>query len=391
MAMASFPSDDPIWKILAAIDDEPTGDFSNLVRAAQLDPKSDFRNAFLVNLPLRGADISGFDFSGSDLRGTGLRYAAKSQGVIISKDTILDAADQDWWERERVKRENIALRLAPVGQQSSAATGLREPLSGFVPRGTIRGGAIALSVPFASPFTSRAEAASAVQTADLLLIIALFLIMIGGYHVHAMLTMGDWDFWIDWKDRRMWPTVLPIVLITFPAAAQYYFWNHFRLPFGATFLCLALLTGEWINRYVNFWGWTFFPLNLVWPTSLIPQAMFLDIVLLLSRSWIVTMVVGSLGFSLLLYPNNWVILAPFHQPTEQYGTLMTLADYLGFSYVRTSMPEYIRIIERGTMRTFGKDVVGVAAFFAGFVGMMVYFWWWFVGKMFSTTKYMAAI
>ena len=103
--------------------------------------------------------------------------------------------------------------------------------------------------------------------------------MIGGYHVHFMLTMGDWDFWIDWKDRRFWPTVLPIMLVTFPAAAQYYFWEHFRLPFGATFLTLALLTGEWIDRYVSFWGWTFFPITLCWPTSLVPMALYLDIVL----------------------------------------------------------------------------------------------------------------
>ena len=95
--MVSFSSDDPIWKILAAIDDEPTGEFSELVKVAQLDPKVDFRNAFLVNLSLKGADLSGFDFSGSDLRGTGLRYAAKSQGVIISEATRLDPADQKWW------------------------------------------------------------------------------------------------------------------------------------------------------------------------------------------------------------------------------------------------------------------------------------------------------
>ena len=113
--------------------------------------------------------------------------------------------------------------------------------------------------------------------------------------------------------------------------------------------------------------------------------------LLLSRSFIVTAIVGSMGFSLLLYPNNWVILAQYHQPTEQYGTLMSLADVIGFHNVRTSMPEYIRIIERGTMRTFGKDVVGVAAFFSGFVSIIVYFVWWYVGKMFSTTKYMKSI
>jgi methane/ammonia monooxygenase subunit A len=55
------------------------------------------------------------------------------------------------------------------------------------------------------------------------------------------------------------------------------------------------------------------------------------------------------------------------------------------------MPEYIRIIERGTMRTFGKDVVGVSSFFSGFVSIIVYFVWWHVGKMFSTVSYMAKI
>ena len=278
----------------------------------------------------------------------------------------------------------------PVTESIPASPGIEGGAGSNPPVAAPNVGALAGAVS-GSPFTSRAEAVKAVKTADLLLVIALFLIMIGGYHVHAMLTMGDWDFWIDWKDRRFWPTVLPIMLVTFPAAAQYYFWVHFRLPFGATFLALALMTGEWIDRYVSFWGWTFFPITLCWPTSIIPMALYLDIVLLLSKSWVITAIVGSMGFSLLLYPNNWVILAPYHQASEQYGILMSLADIIGFRYVRTSMPEYIRIIERGTMRTFGKDVVGVAAFFAGFVSIIVYFVWWNVGKMFSTVKYMETI
>ena len=67
---------------------------------------------------------------------------------------------------------------------------------------------------------------------------------------------------------------------------------------------------------------------------------------------------------------------------------MTLADLIGFHFVRTSMPEYIRMVERGTLRTFGKDVVPVAAFFAGFVSMLVYFLWWKMGNWFSTTTYL---
>lgn len=169
--MASFPSDDPIWEILAAIDDEPTGEFSELVKAAQLDPKSDFRNAFLVNVSLEGADISGFDFSGSDLRGTGLRYAAKWQDVVISKDTTLDPADQEWWDwdRERAKPEKPVLAPGRVDPQSRTTMGLGEPLVAYrrstePPWGVAPGGAMVASWPvFGSPFHSRAEAATAVR------------------------------------------------------------------------------------------------------------------------------------------------------------------------------------------------------------------------------------
>jgi methane/ammonia monooxygenase subunit A len=92
-----------------------------------------------------------------------------------------------------------------------------------------------------------------------------FFVVCGSYHIHAMLTMGDWDFWADWKDRRLWVTVTPIVLVTFPAAVQYFLWERFRQPWGATVCVLALLFGEWINRYFNFWGWTYFPVNFCIP------------------------------------------------------------------------------------------------------------------------------
>ena len=172
----------------------------------------------------------------------------------------------------------------------------------------------------------------------------------------------------------------------FAAASQAFFWVNFRLPFGAVFAALGLLIGEWINRYVNFWGWTYFPISLVFPSALIVPAIWLDVILLLSGSYVITAVVGALGWGLLFYPNNWPAIAAFHQATEQHGQLMTLADLIGLHFVRTSMPEYIRMVERGTLRTFGKDVVPVAAFFSGFVSMMVYFLWWFMGRWYSTTK-----
>jgi len=244
------------------------------------------------------------------------------------------------------------------------------------------------SGPITGTWKSKEELLGCVILTDWILLVVLFAVLLGSYHIHYMLLAGDWDFWIDFKDRRMWPTVAPIVAMCFAAAAQAFFWTRLRLPFGATTVTLALLVGEWINRYDNFWGWTFFPINLVFPSALIPMGLWLDIVLMLSGSWLVTALVGSMGWGLLFYPINWPVLAQYHQAAEVDGVLLTLADLIGFNYVRTGTPEYIRMVERGTLRTFGKDVVPVAAFFSSFISMLVYFWWWKMGIWFSTTSYL---
>jgi methane/ammonia monooxygenase subunit A len=108
--------------------------------------------------------------------------------------------------------------------------------------------------PAGKAWKSKEEFLGCVILTDWILLFVLFLVLLGSYHIHYMLLAGDWDFWIDFKDRRMWPTVAPIVAMCFAAAAQSFFWTKFRLPFGATVVTLALLVGEWINRYDNFWA-----------------------------------------------------------------------------------------------------------------------------------------
>ena len=72
-----------------------------------------------------------------------------------------------------------------------------------------------------SAVRSRAEAVKVSRTLDwMIMFTVFFIVVLGGYHVHFMLVAGDWDFWSDWKDRRLWVTVLPIMAITFPAAVQ---------------------------------------------------------------------------------------------------------------------------------------------------------------------------
>lgn len=234
--------------------------------------------------------------------------------------------------------------------------------------------------PVSQPGFEADEVAYIDRMFDIIIVLNLFMLMVAAFHIHELLTAGDWDFWTDWKDRRWWLVVTPITLITFPAAISAVLWIGFRLPWACTLLVLALLLGQWIGRYVQFHMWGYYPLNFVWPATLVPCAILLDVTLMMTRSYLFTAVIGGMLWAIAFYPANWALLAPFHLPVDHGGTLMSLADLQGYEYVRTGTPEYLRIIERGTLRTFGGHVATVSAAFAGFVCIMMYLAWWFFGR-----------
>ncbi len=113
--------------------------------------------------------------------------------------------------------------------------------------------------------------------------------------------------------------------------------------------------------------------------------------LILSRSYLLTGIFGGMLFGTVFYFGNWPMLAAFHLPVNHNGVLLSVADLQGFEYIRTGTPEYIRIIERGTLRTFGKDVTPVSAFFAGFVCVLMYFVWHLMGRLLSTVRFIKSI
>ena len=228
------------------------------------------------------------------------------------------------------------------------------------------------------------EAARYSRKLDFLIVPIVVFAVMAAFHIHFMLTGGDWDFWVDWKDRQFWVTVTPIVMMIIVAAIQAIFYTHFRLPIGATLCGIVLVLGEWLNRYFGFYLWSHFPMSLVWPAMVIPMCMYLDLVLHLSRNWLITAFLGSLGFALLFPVSNWFILAPFRLPIEIQGQLLSVADYIGFTFSRTATPEYLRIIERGTLRTFGGESTVIAAFFSAFVCMIIYTMWWKIGNYIAT-------
>jgi len=221
------------------------------------------------------------------------------------------------------------------------------------------------------------------RIADWLMLGILFWVLAVSFKTTEVLTVGDWDMWVDWKDREWWPLLYPLLCIGFPAVAQAIFWKHFRLPIGATFSVLGLMLATWWSLFMGHMWWTGFPLTLVWSATLLPSALLLDAVLMLTGNWVVTAIVGGSLFSIVFYPANWTMMAPFRLVVEHMGQLATVADVIGYTFTRTSMPEYLRIIERGTLRSFGENPAVVSALFSGFLSVIMYAVWYVIGTKLS--------
>jgi len=225
------------------------------------------------------------------------------------------------------------------------------------------------------------------RTFDYLVIVIAAFLIISVTQIHFILLAGDWDFFIDWKDRQFWVLITPIATIMMAASFQAVFWNIFRLPIGATASLGLLLIGTWIVRYHGWEGLAYFPLALVIPATCLMGAIALDAILSVTRSWVLTAVAGGLLYAALFFPSNWVYLAPYFVPVEHMGQMVSLADLIGYTYPRSATPEYIRIIERGTLRTFEDSAVWVSTAFSGFVCIFTYMIFWWMGTKLCTNKY----
>lgn len=76
-----------------------------------------------------------------------------------------------------------------------------------------------------------------------------------------------------------------------------------------------------------------------------------------------TSILGGLAFTIGFWVANYITLAPFLQPVDLMGSIVTLADVQGVSYLRSATPEYLRMIEHGTLRSFLEETTLVALVF----------------------------
>lgn len=229
------------------------------------------------------------------------------------------------------------------------------------------------------------------QQVDWIVFPSLILIVGAAAGFTLAVTMGDWEYWVDWKDRRFWPLVPPVLMLVFPAAISGITWTKLRIPFGATFTVLAYTLLKWCSLYLNFHMFAGFPMSMIWQSTFIPMAIILDATIVISGSVFVTGAIGAFMWGVLMYPANWIMLAGFHEPIIYNGEMVTAADLLGYEYIRTGLPEYVRMIERSTLRSFADTVAPLTAVFAGFLSIGVFFLAWTVGVFLTRQSWVKKI
>ena len=223
---------------------------------------------------------------------------------------------------------------------------------------------------------------------DVLVVTAVILLFAAIIPFSYILMVGDWDFWIDWRDRQFWPLVTPVVFIWYAAALSGIFWENFRLPIGATVGCVLLLLPVWLARWGMWHTFNYYPLSMITPAQCISGGLILDGMLLITRHYLATAVFGGFLFGFTFYFANFGPIAGFFQPVEHMGSVASVADVVGFTFPRTATPEYLRMIEHSTLRTFGDWTVYYTASFAGYVCVLNFMIWWKIGAWFARPTFL---
>jgi len=215
--------------------------------------------------------------------------------------------------------------------------------------------------------------------------VLLILVLVPGFAALAfitdMLLVGDWDFWLDWKDREWWPLVTPMVGIVIPAAGQYILWRLMRVAGGATAAVTLLVLMQWVSRLLSFHALGHYPLNFVAPATMVPLGIVLDATLVLTRSFAITAVAGGIAWGLLFQPANAALFGAMWQPVTFHNDQLTVADVMGFEYIRSQAPAYLRIVEHGHLRAFLSQISVVTAFTAGLMSIFGYYVGVWIGRV----------
>lgn len=204
-----------------------------------------------------------------------------------------------------------------------------------------------------------------------LILLILFAVLLLG-PVSWTVVAGDWNSWSDWKDSVWWPLFTTATTIPILAGMQYIGWRLFRVPL-ATVTALTVSVALYAIEAIGLQGLTHFPFNFAWYGTIIPGALLLDAVLVLSGGRIpLTAIVGGIAYGGLFYAANLPLIAPFLQPVVLHDKLLALANVQALEYHRSAVPEYMRVVEMAGQQTLGGLAGVFASLFTGALCMALY-------------------
>jgi methane/ammonia monooxygenase subunit A len=148
-----------------------------------------------------------------------------------------------------------------------------------------------------------------------------------------------------------------------------------------TYTAICLWPLATLGRWVQWGNFVHYPMNFVWPTTMVPAGIFADWVLFKTKSFILTSVVGSAVFAFGWWVSNYMMIAPYLQPAQWMDRILTVADIQGISFIHSQTPEYLRIVEHGTLRSFLGETQYVALVFGATVTVAGYWIGQFIGRM----------
>lgn len=218
------------------------------------------------------------------------------------------------------------------------------------------------------------------RTWDAVFWITAIFIVGGADDITKALFAGDWDFWTDWKDPQWWPAVTAFATIIIPSALQYIQWVAWRFPTGGTYTSTCFFLCAWAGRYLQWHVAESYPMSFVWPINTVLAGILLDWILLKTKSFILTSLFGAPLWAFMVWAPNYIALAPYLQPASFMHHIMTVADVQGIAYIRTQTPEYLRHIERGTLRSFLGETNYVSLAFGGMIAIGGYWIGQFIGR-----------
>lgn len=204
------------------------------------------------------------------------------------------------------------------------------------------------------------------------------------FAVSSQIGVGDWEFWIDWKDYVWAPFVYTwIVAVHFPVYS-FLFYKFFKIHFGATMVLMFWFLQRTLMINLFYVGMNNYPFNYVQAPSYLLPAIATDVTLILfglKRHMGLYVLVASFLAGLAVVPGHALFLnVPFLATQVTYPDpltagqtyLMPVWEVIRMAIPKAPIPAYIS--EGWTWPLAYRSFYDPAIIMTAFMGIMGVVW-----------------